>query len=297
MLDLVKYQYHTLDLPNIQAVLDIDQDATGWTFEIEPRLKPLIIEAAMKFPMWQFYAGGAATGLWRYEHDKKLKAHRFTVWDGQERLGELSTATRNNGDQVYAISNNRIARKRERGVADMTKDIKKAIKIISKSFGSKTVSERISEAMMICESNIDTVVRTKVMEFNEPYRIVARGMADHMIANWETTRSILVDKGVNVDKLGDVPELYEQYKVAEETEACYKNKKGVVVIIHGSDYVVKNLSAGEGSDITLYDTDNLPEWIKRGVGMLKLVDKNTMLGGIGFKIDGSKFYVIGVANG
>ena len=62
---------------------------------------------------------------------------------------------------------------------------------------------------------------------------------------------------------------------------------GATITLARGKYLLAN-----GDQIQEHTTDTLPDWIKRGVGMLKLVDKNTFIPGTGIRVDADTFFVI-----
>lgn len=304
MLDQVKYEYITLDLPNIQVAWDRSRDRKDFTFKIDPSFRGFLIEAAKKFPMWRFLSGGTEGGISRTRDSVPqnimhyYSVYRVWVYEGSEKLGEISYEHRNSangsGHTVYVIHNLRILRKRERGDSDKTKDINKALKILAKTFGTKTIDERVKEAMRDCEVRVGDIAMRKYSQFNGGYVSFARAIEAHlMVDKWEEIKQVAMDNGVDLTMLDKLPSAYEDKQIAEEVEKCVKDKKGVVVIIHGNDYAVQSFPTANAEPITeMFSTDTLPEWIKRGVGMLKLVEPEHMVGKIGYKIKSDAFFVM-----
>lgn len=304
MLDQVKYEYITLDLPNIQIAWErsiIDRAETK--FSLDENMQNFVTQAAMKFPMWRFLSGGDLGGLGRVRNPisrltTDIKAYRLWVYDGSERLGSISYETRFTKTDmkyvVYILNNERIANKRERGDSDKTKDINKALKILAKSFGAKTINERMKEALDQCEDRVGSITTQKASRFNEEYRSLVYGLRKHLIVDkWEEIKQIATDNGVDLTVLDRLPSVYEDYKIAQEIDACVEHRKGVVVIIHGNDYAVQSFAtANADPTIEMLSTETLPDWIKRGVGMLKLVEPHNMIGNVGYKINDGAFFVM-----
>jgi hypothetical protein len=303
MLDQVKYEYITLDLPNIQVAWERGRDRAEIKFALDEPFKNFVIQAAMKFPMWRFMSGGDLGGMGITRNPitrvtTDLKCYRFWVYDGSERLGAIGYETRFTKTDmrytVYILNNERIANKRERGDSDKTKDINKALKILAKSFGSKTISERMREALDQCEDRVGSITTQKASRFNEEYRSLVYGLRKHLIVDkWEEIKQIATDSRVDLTVLDRLPSVYEDYKIAQEIDECVEHKKGVVVIIHGNDYAVQSFAtANADPTIEMLSTETLPDWIKRGVGMLKLVEPHNMIGNVGYKISDGAFFVM-----
>lgn len=291
MLDITKYEEVQMEYPNVVIYWDRSHDKADFTFRTDPRLLPLIREAAVKFPMWKFYSGGERMGINRRRDDKVYEAYRLAVTDGREHLGVVSWEYAREGKVVYCVENERISSKRERGRAAKTKDIAKAVKIMAKSFGAKTLEERVNEAYAECVHKLHNIHSDKGRTFTNGYSDLFRAMQEHVMTNWEQFRQIGVDKGVPVTVLDSLPEHYENYMIAKKVKKCLDDEKGVVVTIHGNDYAVRS-TQDEDADIKIYSTDNLPDRIKFGVGMLKLVEPRNIVANIGYKIDDTSFFVV-----
>ena len=300
MLDQVKYEYITLDLPNIQVAWDRNKDRSMYEFVLDEPFKNFVIQAAMKFPMWRFLSGGDYGGIARRPKTPtvvRYECNKMWVYDGSEKLGSITYETRFTKTDmryvVYLLNNERIMNKRERGEYDKTKDINKALKILAKSFGSKTISERMEEAFDQCVERVDSIARQKGSNFNNEYRSLVHGLQKYlMVDKWEEIKQIATDSGVDLTLLERLPNVYEDYKIAQEIDQCVDHRKGVVVIIHGNDYAVQSFSTANGDIIDMFSTETLPDWIKRGVGMLKLVEPHNMIGNIGYKISDGAFFVM-----
>lgn len=297
MLDQVKYEYITLDLPNIQVAWERGRDRSEYKFRLDSRIKELIIQAAMKFPMWRFMCGGDQGGISRNRDNEVYDCYRMFVLEGNEFLGAIDYKYRKgrNGEQTaYCLSNQRIQNKRERGTADVTKDINKALKIMAKSFGLKTINERIHEAQSKCEVDVSQITRNKSMDFHGDYRRMTEALHHCLMGEkWEEMKQIALANKVDLTMLDRLPSVYEDYVVAKEIDECVSDKKGVVVIIHGNDYAVQSFPTAKSEPVVeMFSTDTLPDWIKRSVGMLKLVEPRQMIGNIGYKIYDGAFFVM-----
>ena len=145
-----------------------------------------------------------------------------------------------------------------------------------------------------CEDRVGSITTQKGIRFNDEYRSLVFGLRKHlMVDKWEEIKQIAMDNGVDLTVLDRLPNTYEDYKIAQEIDECVEHKKGVVVIIHGNDYAVQSFAtANADPTIEMLSTETLPDWIKRGVGMLKLVEPHNMIGNVGYKINDGAFFVM-----
>ena len=286
MLDVTKFEYVEVEMPNVSIRWERGKDRTNYQFGIDKEIKELIVQAAIKFPMWKF-VGVSVSRRDVGNNDVTFNGYRFYVYDDKEHVGELSTTYSQAHGRVYCLTNDRILKARERGSATTTKDLNKALKIMGKLFGAKTIQERLREADDKCQSNLGHVYREKHANFTRNYETLTNRLAAYLMSNWDITKKIAETNGVDLTLLDSLPNQYEDYKIAKEIGKCYQESRGVVVTIHGNDYAVK-----EKESITIYGTENLPEHVKRCVGMLKLVEPNHLIGGVGFKISERSFFVM-----
>ena len=290
MLDITKYEHHNLDLPNIIGATKLEQkaDYEGHTFSIDVRIKEFIHSAAMKFPMWRFVGRYPATN-WAA---KQTAFRTFVVYEGREDLGEIHYEYNHKNDVMFGFSNNRISDKRQRGSSMRTKDTKKALKIMATLFGAKTVVEQMREAIGKGMSSMGDIHQDRSRDFSRSFNYLTAGLIDHVFANWEQYKSIAVANGHHSNHLEKLPEQYEQYSIARDVWAKTSKESGVFVTIHGNDYaVLKGTEKAEGTPQIL-SSDSLPEWIRRKVGMLKLVEDEHFLRDVGYRISGTAFFVI-----
>lgn len=299
MLDQVKYEYIPLDLPNLLAQWERGKDRTDLKFEIEGGMKEFALRAAKEFPMWKFVASnnlGHYWGINTYHSEKRVVCKTFYIVQGTEQLGVIYIEHNRSGVR-YALHNERIEGRRERGNADKTKSLDKAIKILSKFFSSKTLDERVDEAFGNCYYGLQRVDHEKKCAFFNDYSDLSTKLVDHVMSNWETTREVATSNGVPLTMLDSLPEKYENFAVSRKIKSCFDQGKGAVVVIHGNDYVVSNVVCVGSNQMReqsrMFNSDTLPAHLKRSVGMLKLVEPNHLVGNIGYKIDNNSFFVIG----
>ena len=96
--------------------------------------------------------------------------------------------------------------------------------------------------------------------------------------------------------MGQLAQAYEEHQITKEIEECRANNTGVVVLTLGSDYAVTYTDPNTLAQQTLvHTTDTLPVYIKRSVGLLKLVEVKHFLKGVGVRIADSTFFVIAKA--
>jgi hypothetical protein len=297
MLDVAEYEDIQLDLPNIIARWEIAKDRSEYKFVIDDNLRTLITQLAMKNPSWTFVCGGPNDFGIRVGIDT-CKAKHFYVYEGREKLGRISWESRGRyGDEVaYVIHNERIANQRERGNAAKTKDLNKAIKLVNKSFGAKTLTEFASENISKCGDHLRNIKRDKTYDFEGPYFDAAKRLIPYILGNWDEISKVLLATGkMAPEKVNAIPNQYEEFNAVREMEKCFANGKGVVVTIHGNDYAVSNPTLTDANAYAppkIYGTDTLPSTVRGKLGMLKLVEPKQVLANVGYRISDTAFFIM-----
>lgn len=292
MSDELKYDYIELTLPNIVGRWEKSKERQA--IRVEKQIKPFVEALAMKYPQWRF----VATRFWYQRPDEGepyAEAYRFYVYDGREALGQISTDSgrgRKFNEKVYAIHNERIANARERGDTTKTKDLKKAVKIVDKMFGARTVNERLAEVLKQANNTICEVYGDRASSFRRTYDHTVRHLMPYVLANYETLAPIAVAGGASQETVGRLTTAHDEYKITSEIHECLQKGTGAVVLIHGNDYAVMGRDDKGEHTTRMFSTDTLPPHIKRSVGMLKLVEPKHFVKGAGLKIHDQAFFVV-----
>lgn len=296
----LEHNFIILTLPNIQFKIKKDRVIRSTNpddIRIMPHVKPFVEKLAMKHPQWQFVSSPRGWSIC-HDRDQKLEfveVKEFDIYANKELLGSIGSDHGRNGARVFTMTNERIRKIRERGSATKTKDLDKAIKIFGKMFGAKSVNERIEEVIAGAESITRLLFSDRSYAFSKTYDKLGKHLQDHIMDNLQEFTNIALAKNFPQELADSLPNIYAEFKTTEEIYKCLDDKKGDVVLIHGNDYAVTNINEAN-RETKIYSTDNLPPHIKRGVGMLKLVEKEHFISGIGTKISDTSFYIIPETN-
>ena len=288
MMDELKYDYLPLELPNMLA--ERHKNPEHKPVSTYAKVYPLIEALALKKPQWKFIAHRYHGG------DTKYWGYAFRVCEGREVLGEIVMSYGRRDDDAFEIRNKRIQDSRERGGSAKTKDVKKAIKLVLKSFGAKTISEQVEEALQQTVDATWRVASDRSGTFQTMFRHMQEHLFTHIMDNYNELAPIAIQNGADATVVGKLLPAYEEYRITKEIETCKANNTGAVVLTLGSEYAVTlwDHSAG-GMQTHMHTTDTLPIHIKRSVGLLKLVEVKHFLKGVGVKIADTTFFVISKA--
>ena len=288
MMDELKYDYLPLELPNMLA--ERHKNPEHKPVATYSKVYPLIETLALKKPQWKFIAHRYHRG------DEKDLGYAFRVCEGREILGEIVMSYGRRDEDAFEIRNKRIQDSRERGGSAKTKDVKKATKLVLKSFGVKTITERVEEALALTTESTWRVASDRSSTFQSLFRHMQEHLFTHIMDNYKELAPIAIQNGADPKTVGMLLPAYEEYRITKEIETCKANNMGAVVLTLGSEYAVTlwDHSAG-GMQTHMHTTDTLPTHIKRSVGLLKLVEVRHFLKGVGVKIADTTFFVISKA--
>lgn len=267
---------------NVVQEHNVTSDIVG----IDAHMQPFVEALAQKFPQWKFVST-------RYfKNNERFLASKFVVRDKQEVLGELTVEySGRKYEKVYAIKNERISKERIRGDRAKTRSLDKAIKLVGKMFGAKTTLERMEEVNERGDHAMTSVLIDRRRAFATAYDTLMAHMEDYVIDNLDKIRPF-VAQALPEDFMPELKRMFEEREIIVELEECKQQGTGAVVLIHGNDYVVRRKSPTTGlTGIELMSSETLPTSIKRGVGMLKLVEPNVCIKDIGMRIDNDAFFV------
>jgi hypothetical protein len=283
----MKYSEVTLALPNIKVLWPVDREKAA-EFDMSKEMKPLIMQAARKFPAWTFCSSLAHSvsnveGTYRHFVDFNIYA------SNNEKLGSVNFTINNKREVVYVLENDRINGIRERGRGAKTKDLDKALKLMDKFYGNKTKLELISECMSAAGRMLPHIQHRAERQFDGQYARVGHLMTKYVMDNWEQCKEIVTRYGATEKDLENVPEAYAEYSIADKIYKSWEDKKGHIIMLNGSDYVVYDWV---NSQLTVREAGGIPEWMRRGIGLLKLVEPELCLRDVGYKISETAFYLI-----
>lgn len=265
------------------------------TEKIDAFLAPLIDALALKYPQWEFrethnnYVWDNIGGI---SNKCNFTATTFTVFEKREELGTLYINQDYRGEKKFAVDNFRIDKLRQRGSGLKTIHLKKAIKHVDKLFGARNVIEKMHEAI---ESASRRAYRVKEDLNNQVHHSWNRFNA--------TARSFLVAKYLEefkdfcsnnpdtasfINTLDELPDRVAKASAGQEVHDALQTGSAYVVYIDGMNYSLHL----DKQPLQIKKSEELPEFMRRGIGMLKLVEDGQVIGGIGLRVDKDTYVVL-----
>jgi len=223
-----------------------------------------------KFPKWQCV--------------RPCHGRGFKVLNGTEYLGVVLCY-----DGKIEIRNHRIDKVRTRKGGMLTKDPDKAFKLVCKYFSTKTNKELCASVLL------DTGVWIKGEQYNSStnFRMQLTNLAyaarDYIMQDLEPYRAAAKAGGYDMTKCSQVESLYARSSVSTVMQAMFEKNLGLVIRRGGDGYLLSNPN---GTEVTSAHDTQLSGPVREALGKLKLLDNQTMLEGVGARIDTDTFFVV-----
>ena len=281
MLNDIDFDYIDLGLPNL---LWAKEKAKTYDkrMQISAKLAPLAFEAAKKFPRWKF------VGTHNWEYPDYLDITMFTVYENREKIGTVGTSQTRSGTK-YVIGNERIKKLLKRGGAKETGDLKKALKLMAKSFGGRTNAEKLDAANVRLSGYLLGGNTTKQAAYGGAMQQVYRHLDDYVLANFEEVSAAAIAAGAKPNQVSNIPQMKEDYDTTTQITKTYLDHKGAFVLLNGRDYLVRD---GKDQSPLVLSSDQLPSDLKGKLGMLKLLEDNHFLKNVGYRLDATTFFIV-----
>ena len=244
-------------------------------------------------PTWEFRVGTGRNDVTR-DVDRNLigvKVNKFDVYKDNELIGSIGRnyrSTHMGGDYVFAISSNALKNERERNSEYCTKDAKKALAAIKKTFSNKSMSERMDEAFHRAAQVISNDRNSKshnVHRYTQKLSPTLSSFAFITMQKEFETYAQSVGMSAVLDgyhtaqlEMLTVDEIQTKFNTVEATH---------LVLSLGGKYVVKT-----GDKIDIYDDNTLPVEMRGKLGMLKLVEPEQMIEGVGCRATTEVFVLL-----
>jgi hypothetical protein len=273
-------------------------DGTQKTLPIQTydKLAELVKAIATKHPTWGFKTNNVMRGYEsveimgkRYNQVKYLYSSEITVMQGRVELGNIGVETY--GTRKLYISNPRIQNERRRGTATRTSDLKKAIKLVQKTFFPKTDAELVKELSKHAKEVAHDHARRQRQFVDSLWRDMhpsAFSFVQQHIEAYKEFTKYHQNPVRNIDKLDD---MLEARRTSKEFLDNYEAGSACYVTLLGDTF---NFSFCNKEPITI-TRDEVPAEIKGRVGMLKLVPNVSEVATIGLKCS-DDVYLINMPN-
>lgn len=264
---------------------------------IYPFLIPFMEKLALKYPQWTFeeenfnYKWGE-TGTNGKLVKSEITATAFKVMDKREELGTVYVDRYHRGEDRFGVDNFRVAQLRERGSGMKTIHEKKALKHVEKYFGKKDTSEKLKEAKDKAKHTMSRVSNDLARKFDWGWNTMLTASQEFLISKYWEEFSEYAGSRVNATtEFAEMPDRLAQKKAGMQIQEAMNNDNYYLVHIEGLKYAVERPKEG----VKLVSSEELPEFLRRGVGMLKLIEDGQIIGGMGLRVNESTFVLLNQA--
>jgi hypothetical protein len=264
---------------------------TDFDFAVEKPLHEIMWKVITENPTWEFkvheYYGQVKSET--MDTRPRITVSKFAVFKDGEEIGKIDRDYRyDQGGHVFSITSNAIRNERERISSYRTKDAKKALAAIKKTFSNKSVGERVNEAL--AEAN--RVVGRQTSRKRGDHQSALHSLVPLMktfafIQHPDEFKKYAVHSG-QAHQLAKLRETEAEMLTVTDIESKFKSDKGTsLVLLSSGKYLVKT-----GDDIQLYDDNTLPLDMRGKLGMLKLVEPEQMIEGVGCRATTEVFVLL-----
>lgn len=292
---------HAMQLRNVVLSDELEKAVNGkagstpMRVQAHAQLEPVIFKLATLYPTWTFTALRSSYLL---SDDRDMAVcMEFAVSCDGEGLGKIFRKYEGRDYQV-CVSNDRIRKAMERYPHYYkTKDPDKAIAKVKKMFRPQDHGERLAEAYKTAEDAAQQADWSKSRECHTTQNAVKQIAEDYVLGpGFETFMAYAKETMVptEYDKL--VENHQTALKAREDLATIHAVKNvlagstpGIVITRHGGGYI----TAPRVGAPRVYDDRTLPEWMRGGLGMLKLIEAGQFVSGTGMRASEHTFVLIG----
>jgi Rps23 Pro-64 3,4-dihydroxylase Tpa1-like proline 4-hydroxylase len=176
---------------------------------------------------------------------------------------------------------------RERGSGMKTIHEKKALKHIDKFFGKKNLDEKLLDAKNQAQQCVNRVANDLASKFDWEWNRLDEVAKQFIVQeHWESFVDY-VGSNPQVD-IHTMPERFERKLAGKQVRDALGKDEHYLVYVDGQNYAI--FRKNEPTQIKV--SEELPEFIRRSVGMLKLVEDNQIVSGIGCRVNATTYVVL-----
>ena len=276
----LEYDYHKLGYDNLLRRAQKGESPD----KVNDMLLRLLNKVAEKYPSWEIIID---TG------------NRAVIYENKERLGMLMLVDRWSDasscyNDTYQISGPRVDAELSRKSVRNTQSIVRAMALIRKLFGARTIKETYTEALGEVEHSLGNLQYEATNDKRELAHKIEKALRSLMESNWELVKKTALATGMTEDEL-------DQYQVkASELAELLKFKENAVCVVRYKDgYILDGAPLPHlftPRHFTLFycntaNSEMLTQEDRRKIGMLKLVKVNTYVPDVGHRTGENIFLI------
>lgn len=264
--------------------LDMDRVTRS---RVDPFMKPLIDKLSDKRPTWEFHTKRFGV----LESDGYYYHHTFTIHDQGEEIGFISKDRHwRTGVLSYEFNGPRLLQERSRSGNPKTKDLNKAVKTILKNIYAPTLTERAAQARSGTKTVLSNLSSNRYYAFHAKRNTLLDSMTAFVVEHWDLFEQRPIPHP-EMRARNTFREALDGYKEVHDIVTARELDRGATVFQRGQAWYVLHDKA-QTDDALGYTLDTLPEHIKQGVSLLKLVKDGEVIADVGLRHNESTFYVV-----
>lgn len=291
---------HAMQLRNVVLSEELERAVKGTTgdttihMRAHAQLEPVIFTLATTYPTWTFTALRSSYGL---SDDNTVLCMEFAVSCDGEGLGKIFRKYEGRYYQV-CVANDRIRKAMERYPHYYkTKDPGKAVAKVKKMFRPQDHTERLAEAYKTAEDTAQQADWSKSRECHTTQSFVKKIAEDYVLGPGFEAFMAHAKESMLPTEYDKLVENHRAALKAQEDLATINAVKGVlsgstpgiVITRYGDGYI----TAPKIGVPCVYNDRTLPEWMRGGLGMLKLIEAEQFVSGTGMRASQDTFVLIG----
>jgi hypothetical protein len=279
-----------MDVHNAFRECDEDRqgDAPNINPKVDPFLHPLLTKLSKKRPTWTFvfsHSPNIDSNGTGYVHSP------FTIMDGDEALGRVGKDWRyRRGSKVYTyeIYCDRLKAKLRRHSTAITSDTNKAVNLILGNMYRVTTGEFIQKVSDDAYQNLRNKLYGYERKYtNTSYSVYHQAMS-FLVSNSDMFKAQYPSLASKVD---DLIEASRNKDIASKLRGFIDNDE-ITLFAERDGKIYTFRKDAKNYDNGLY-IDELSSRYKQAIGMLKLVENDTLIPYVGYRADDNVFIVFG----
>lgn len=279
-----------LQLENVEFPKENDKNGIEVVATMDTYLAPLVEKLALAHPEWQFKSHHCRKFYMTSQTAEfTMVVERVQIIDKYEALGQIGYEHISSGKRFW-VSNHRTEKMRERGSGVKTIHLDKAVKHVEKFFGRMNHNEKLEQASQATSDAVYRVAIDSTYPMRSSWGLVEDRARDFVVANLEAFKNYMQSNLANTRELGEaskLPELIAEHKGMQALQDTVNKNEHILVLLDGMNYIVKHKN-----QVEVKASEELPDYVRRGVGMLKLIEVKNAITNIGIRVDENIFALL-----
>jgi hypothetical protein len=253
--------------------------------KVDPFLVPLLTKLSLKRPTWTFVFGNLPNlddNYTEYVYDN------FTIMDGDEKLGCVCKDVKRYPTRVnrFLIDCSRLKERHNYKRPAYTKDINKAAKLILDNMYRMTAAEFVQKVGQNAYGSLKDKLWKYSREHDRVRYAALPALINFAINNPDLFKAQYPSMAHTLDEL---VKTNSDAVMADKLEKLINGEK--VILLAERDGKIYMWRKGDTNSVTTCPINELSSHYKQAVGMLKLVENDTLIPDVGYRADSTVFLV------